>query len=132
MHRLLLAILLVVTQSALFAADTPVPFKPFIKTQLTPAQLATCTAFKSKSGKDRVAEANALSNIFLEHYQKDGKPYGMGHPTSLITADDITGLLGKPDSTINGTLSYSLGGDSGVMDIAFDKDGHLNMIIFIN
>jgi hypothetical protein len=135
MRSLALVLILAITQSALIAADAPAPLKPFVKTQLTPAQLATCAAFKSKSGKDRLAEAHALSDIFLEHYVKDGKPYGMGHPGSLITRDDITGLLGKADSTLNDNLSYIIDDKSGSgwnMDIAFDKEGHLNMIIFIN
>ncbi len=139
MHRLIFTLLLAITPVALFAADpdsTPAPLKPFVKTQLTPDQLATCAAFKSKAGKDRQAEANALGNIFLAHYlDKDGKPYGMGHPIALITRDDLSDLLGKPDSTVNDTFSYSIdapGASGWIMDIAFDKDGHLVMIMFIN
>ena len=148
MHRFLLAFLLAIAPSALLAADavppatatpataaTPAPLKPFAKSQLTAAQLATCAAFKAKSGKDRRDEARAVSRALLEFNVMDGKPVGMGHPTSLITVADITDLLGKPDSTVNGNLNYFIDtghGNGWNMDIALDKDGHLSMIIFVD
>ncbi len=130
--KILLAFLLLLSQLAFAQTESGKP-KRFTSELLTKEQLADCKRFRESATPHELGELYVVNAILVKF---SGLPMPPGKPAyippALMTREDVIGLLGEPDRSEPGQISYkgSKSDLSGLLIFQI-KDEHISLIIIV-